>query len=202
MICPGESHKARLGLAIRGAVQGVGFRPFVFRLANELGLMGWVKNSAQGVFIEVEGSRAGLETFLLRVGQEKPARSFIQSLEPRWLRPQGYRGFEIRASDDSGPPLALVLPDIATCPECLQDILDPANRRHAYPFTNCTLCGPRFSIIHRLPYRPGEYVDARLPPVRGVPGRVQDPADRRFHAQPNACPKCGPQLALWIIPGV
>jgi len=146
------SRCARLKLTVRGAVQGVGFRPFIFRLATGLGLAGWVNNSSQGVFIEAEGPRAELEKFLLRLEKEKPPRSFIQSLEASWLDPAGYTAFEIRPSETGGNKTALVLPDIATCPDCLREIFDPQNRRHHYPFTNCTHCGPRFSIIESLPY--------------------------------------------------
>src|SRR5262245_16060529 len=143
---------ARLRVAIRGAAQGVGFRPFIYRLATELGLAGWVKNSSQGVFIEVEGRQGELESFLLRIEREKPPRSFIQSLESSFLDPKGFTGFEIRKSDSAGEKNAFVLPDIAVCPDCLGDISDPNNRRYRYPFTNCTNCGPRFSVIESLPY--------------------------------------------------
>ncbi|MCB1125490.1 MAG: acylphosphatase, partial [Verrucomicrobiae bacterium] len=149
---PTDTGRQRLRLVVRGAVQGVGFRPFVFRLATELGLPGWVNNSAQGVFVEVEGSPAVLREFGLRLERERPPRSFIHSLESTWLEPEGYRKFEIRRSTTGGAQTALVLPDIATCPACLEEILDPANRRHRYPFTNCTHCGPRFSIIESVPY--------------------------------------------------
>ena len=142
----------RARVTIRGAVQGVGFRPCVFRLATELGLSGWVNNSAEGVFIELEGRRAQVERFILRIESEKPLRSFIQSLETSWLEPAGYTRFEIRASDSRGAKTALVLPDIAICPDCLREIFDPGDRRYLYPFTNCTNCGPRFSIIEALPY--------------------------------------------------
>ena len=120
-----ETSAARLKLAVRGAVQGVGFRPFVYRLANKLGLSGWVNNSPQGVFIEVEGPRAELEQFLLSLETEKPPRSFIQSLESSWLDAVGYDGFQIRESETGGGRAALVLPDIATCPGCLHGIFDP-----------------------------------------------------------------------------
>ncbi|MCU0788710.1 MAG: carbamoyltransferase HypF [Verrucomicrobia bacterium] len=187
----------RLRVVIRGAVQGVGFRPFVFRLASELGLRGWVNNSSQGVLIEVEGSREALEEFLIRVQAEAPVRAFIQSLEPTWLDALGFEGFEIRKSDVVGEKSALILPDIATCPECLGEVLDPADRRHLYPFTNCTNCGPRFSIIEALPYdRPNTSMKgfAMCDECRA---EYENPASRRFHAQPNACPRCGPQLELW-----
>lgn len=189
--------RARLRLAVRGAVQGVGFRPFVYRLANELGLAGWVNNSSQGVFIEVEGQRYAVEEFHLRLDNEKPPRSFIQSCEVSWLDAVGYVDFEIRVSDMSGDKTALVLPDSATCPDCLRDIFDPTNRRYRYPFTNCTNCGPRFSIIKALPY---DRANTSMRGFRMCPAcqaEYDDPNDRRFHAQPNACPDCGPQLELW-----
>jgi hydrogenase maturation protein HypF len=189
--------RTRLKLSVRGAVQGVGFRPFVFRLATELGLNGWVNNSAQGVFIEVEGARSGLERFLLRIEAEKPPRSSIQSLETSWLDPVGYTAFEIRESESSGVKTALVLPDIATCPECLAEVLDPKNRRYFYPFTNCTNCGPRFSIIQSLPYDRANTSMKKFQMCPQCQAEYEDPHDRRFHAQPNACPECGPQLELW-----
>jgi len=191
------SQHARLKLTVRGAVQGVGFRPFVFRLATGLGLAGWVNNSPQGVFIEAEGPRAELEKFLLRLETEKPPRSFIQSLEASWLDPAGYTAFEIRPSETGGNKTALVLPDIATCPDCLREILDPRNRRHRYPFTNCTNCGPRFSIIESLPY---DRANTSMKAFKMCPecrAEYNEPHSRRFHAQPNACPACGPHLELW-----
>ncbi len=182
---------------MHGAVQGVGFRPFIFRLATELHLNGWVSNSAQGVLIEVEGATSTLEGFLLRVESERPPRSFIQSLEASWLDAVGCRGFEIRPSESGGQKTALVLPDIATCPDCVREIFDPANRRHFYPFTNCTNCGPRFSIIQALPY---DRANTSMRPFTMCPAcqaEYEDPRDRRFHAQPNACSVCGPHLSLW-----
>ena len=136
----------RLKIIVRGAVQGVGFRPFVYRLATELELNGWVSNSGQGVFIEVEGGRDSLQGFLLRLEKDKPPRAVVQSLESSFLDAIGHRGFEIRESENRGDKTALILPDIATCADCLREILDPANRRFRYPFTNCTRCGPRLSI--------------------------------------------------------
>jgi hydrogenase maturation protein HypF len=189
--------KARLKLAVRGAVQGVGFRPFVFRLAEELKLAGWVNNSPQGVFIEVEGSRAVLEKFLLRLESEKPVRSFIQSLESSWLDANGYKNFKIRTSETGGGKIALVMPDIATCPDCLREIFDPKNRRHRYPFTNCTNCGPRFSIIEVLPYDRANTSMKQFAMCPECQAEYDDPRNRRFHAQPNACPVCGPRLELW-----
>jgi hydrogenase maturation protein HypF len=188
---------ARLKLVVRGAVQGVGFRPFIFRLANSLQLSGWVKNSAQGVFIEVEGPGQQLERFLLQIETDKPPRSSIQGVESSWLDPRGYSGFTIRESDAGGPKTALVLPDIATCPDCLREIFDPHNRRFGYPFTNCTNCGPRFTIIESLPYDRPNTSMKRFSMCPLCQAEYDDPNDRRFHAQPNACPRCGPQLELW-----
>ena len=195
-----EGSRARLKLSIRGAVQGVGFRPFVYRLAAELGLDGWVNNTARGVFVEVEGERPKLDQFLLRVEREKPVISFIQSLESSFADPVGYAGFEIRKSE-GGEKTALVMPDIATCPECLDEVFDPLNRRFGYPFTNCTNCGPRYSIIESLPYdRPGTTM-RRFTMCAECAREYGDPENRRFHAQPNACPECGPQLELWSMAG-
>ena len=196
---PAAPGRLRLKLVVRGAVQGVGFRPFVFRLATGLKLAGWVNNSPQGVFIEVEGPRAALEKFLLRLETEKPPRSFIQSLEASWLDPVGYTGFEIRESETGGDKTALVLPDIATCPDCLREIFDPKNRRYRYPFTNCTNCGPRFSIIESLPYDRANTSMRSFTMCPQCQAEYDDPRDRRFHAQPNACPVCGPQLELWDV---
>ena len=138
-------------IIIRGAVQGVGFRPFVYRLAAETRLAGWVRNSPQGVFIEAEGEQTALEEFLLRVEREKPARAFIQSLEYSLLEPARFSGFEIRESETGGAVDALILPDIAVCNACLAEMYDAGDRRYRYPFINCTHCGPRFSIIESLP---------------------------------------------------
>lgn len=187
----------RLRLVIRGAVQGVGFRPFVYRLATELGLRGWVLNSVQGVFIELEGEPPTLQRFVKRLYVEKPPRASIQSMEQSVLEPVGYTGFEIRHSEHTGEKTTLILPDLATCPDCLREIFDPTNRRYRYPFTNCTNCGPRYSIIESLPYdRPNTTMKAFNMCAR-CREEYETPLDRRFHAQPNACPECGPHLELW-----
>src|SRR5690349_7203013 len=186
----------RLRMVIRGAVQGVGFRPFVYRLAKELELPGWVSNTAAGVFIEVEGEPDLLREFQRRVEQEKPAISFIQSLESSFLDMSGFESFEIRESS-GGEKTVLVLPDIATCPECLAEILDSTNRRYRYPFTNCTNCGPRFTIIESLPYDRPSTTMKKFAMCPECEREYRDPENRRFHAQPNACPECGPQLEYW-----
>jgi hydrogenase maturation protein HypF len=195
-----SSTMQRLRVSIRGAVQGVGFRPFIYRLATEMMLPGWVSNTAAGVFIEVEGEPERLQEFLLRVEREKPAISFIQSLESAFLDPLGFRSFAIRESS-GGEKTVIVLPDIATCPDCLADIADPNNRRHRYPFTNCTNCGPRFSIIEALPYDRPSTTMKKFAMCPECECEYKDPLDRRFHAQPNACPGCGPHLALWDAEG-
>lgn len=184
-------------IKIQGAIQGVGFRPFIYRLATEARLNGWVVNNSQGVLIEVEGNQPLLEAFLLRIEREKPPRSYIQSLEHSILDPVGYTIFEIRPSETSGEKTALVLPDIATCPDCLKEIFDPENRRYLYPFTNCTNCGPRFSIIEALPYDRSNTTMKKFTMCKQCQAEYENPADRRFHAQPNACPECGPHLELW-----
>jgi hydrogenase maturation protein HypF len=187
----------RLKVTVRGAVQGVGFRPFVYRLAHEARLNGWVLNSGSGVFVEVEGARTALQRFLLRLERERPPRASIQGLESAFLDAVGYAGFEIRESDGLGAKTAFIAPDSATCVDCLREMLNPMDRRHHYPFTNCTNCGPRFTIIEALPYdRPNTSMRgfAMCPDCAR---EYHDPADRRFHAQPNACPRCGPQLEWW-----
>lgn len=191
----------RLRITVRGAVQGVGFRPFVFRLATELELTGWVNNSARGVTIELEGPENRLERFLLRVGPEKPPRSFIQSLEYSYLDPSHYKSFEIHESDQTGDKTALILPDIATCPDCLNDMRDSKNRRYLYPFTNCTNCGPRYSIISALPYDRPNTTMSYFVMCEECRDEYENPRNRRFHAQPNACPKCGPHIELWDAKG-
>jgi hydrogenase maturation protein HypF len=175
----------------------VGFRPFVYRLAGELGLTGWVKNSSRGVFIEAEGSRPKLEDFRSRLETEKPVRSFIQSFESSYLDAVGYETFDILPSDDAGDKTALILPDSATCDDCLGEVLNPTDRRFRYPFTNCTNCGPRYTIIEELPYDRPKTTMKAFQMCAACQREYEDPRDRRFHAQPNACPECGPQLELW-----
>ncbi len=191
----------RVKIILRGAVQGVGFRPFVYRLATEMSLTGWVLNSAQGLFIEAEGMRATLEEFLLRLDKEKPPAAVVQSLEFSFLDPRGYAHFEIRQSEKSGKKTAVIMPDIATCPECLREIFDPRDRRYLYPFTNCTNCGPRFTIIAALPYDRPNTAMKKFAMCPACQKEYDDPRDRRFHAQPNACPQCGPHLELWETTG-
>ena len=192
----------RLSVTIRGAVQGVGFRPFVYRLATSMGLTGWVNNSAQGVFIEVEGNQTTLNAFVHRIKTEKPSLAHISDLEHRLLAPNGFTTFNILHSQESGSKTALVLPDVATCPDCLAEIFDPTDRRYLYPFTNCTNCGPRFGIITSLPYDRCHTTMEQFIMCDHCRAEYEDPLDRRFHAQPNACPTCGPHLELWDKSGM
>jgi hydrogenase maturation protein HypF len=192
---------ARLKIEIQGAVQGVGFRPFVYRLATELALHGWVINDTRGVFIELQGPHDALERFLTRLPGEKPPLAIINSVQSAWLEPADYERFEIRHSEAQGAKTVLVLPDVATCGACLAEVLDPADRRQGYPFTNCTNCGPRFSIIQSLPYDRPNTTMRRFALCDRCRAEYENPLDRRFHAQPNACPVCGPRLALWSPDG-
>lgn len=175
----------------------MGFRPFVYRLARELGLKGYVNNSAQGVTIEVEGPPAKLKEFCARLQAERPPRAIVQRVELEELEPKGYAAFEIRRSEAAGEKTALVLPDIATCPDCLREIFDPHDRRYRYPFTNCTNCGPRFTIVEKLPYDRPNTTMRLFEMCPACREEYENPLDRRFHAQPNACPECGPHLELW-----
>lgn len=187
----------RRRLIVQGVVQGLGFRPYVYRLARELNLGGWIENSSQGVLIEVEALSARLDTFITRFQAELPPHAVIQSFHWQTIPASGETVFEIRASKPDGSITALILPDLATCPECLKELSDPTNRRYRYPFTNCTHCGPRFTIVQRLPYdRPNTTMHGFVM-CDECRAEYENPLDRRFHAQPNACPKCGPQLALW-----
>ena len=184
-----------LEIKISGLVQGVGFRPFVYRLAKELELSGWVNNSAQGVLIQVEGNPENLTQFLTKLQSENPPRSRIDSLEFKSIESIGYDDFEIRESIN-GDKTTPILPDLSTCSDCLKEIFDPHNRRYHYPFTNCTNCGPRYSIINSLPYDRSNTSMKGFVMCVDCQHEYEDPRDRRFHAQPNACPICGPQLTF------
>ncbi len=187
----------RLRIVAHGAVQGIGFRPFVHHLASELGLTGWVNNSGQGVVIELEGPKGELDDFLQRLDSDKPPASFIQSMETSWLEASGYSRFEIQDSSVLGRISAIVMPDMATCPHCLLELFDPQNRRYHYPFINCTHCGPRYTIIESLPYDRARTTMRAFVMCPECAREYGDFSDRRFHAEPNACPVCGPQLELW-----
>ncbi len=191
-----NSEFVRIQVSLRGAVQGVGFRPFVFRLATELGLCGWVQNSSAGVEVEVEGPAEATGVFLSRLEGERPPAAVVLAREVSRLAPAGYRTFEIRASEAGGAPTAVVPADLATCGECLADLRDPSNRRYRYPFTNCTNCGPRYTIVLDIPYDRAHTTMRAFSFCADCRREYADPADRRFHAEPNACPVCGPRLSF------
>ncbi len=186
----------RLRVVVRGAVQGVGFRPFVYHLAARLGLSGWVENAPEGALIEAEGTLPRLRTFLKLLPRELPAPAAVASLEAAWVGPSGGEGFLIRPSREAGAKTARVLPDLAVCADCLKELFDPADRRYLYPFINCTRCGPRYSIIEGIPYDRSRTTMRSFALCPDCRREYEDPADRRFHAQPIACPSCGPRLEL------
>lgn len=184
----------RAGARVVGVVQGVGFRPYVHRLAGELGLAGFVLNDERGVLVEVEGPEGAVEAFLVRLPREAPPLASVERVVRFEGEPTGAAGFEIRPSPAGGEPDALVSPDTATCDDCLAELFDPADRRHRYPFVNCTNCGPRFTIVTGVPYDRPLTTMAGFEMCADCRAEYDDPADRRFHAQPNACPVCGPSL--------
>jgi hydrogenase maturation protein HypF len=193
---PENSHdRRRLGCTVRGVVQGVGFRPFVYALARELALSGSVANTADGVVIEVEGSPAAVAEFRARLGTHAPPLARVEEIISVVLPCRGGTDFVITESA-GGPGRTLVSPDVATCADCLAELADPADRRHRHAFISCTNCGPRFTIVLRLPYDRPATTMAELPLCPACAAEYADPADRRFHAQTVACPDCGPVLTL------
>jgi len=186
----------RRRLRVRGQVQGVGFRPTVYRLATELGLGGRVLNDGAGVEIELEGTDEALDRFTVRLRGEAPRLARIDTIDATPMVALGERTFRIDASA-GGPVTTGVTPDAGICADCLADLLDPANRRWRYAFTNCTHCGPRYTITRELPYDRPNTSMARFMQCPACQAEYDAPTDRRFHAQPNACPECGPRLALW-----
>jgi hydrogenase maturation protein HypF len=192
----------RVRARVEGTVQGVGFRPYVYRLAGELGVAGHVLNDAQGVVVEVEAAPATIERFLARLPMEAPPLANVERVTSEQLADLGELGFSIRESPAGGDPSAAVTPDTATCEDCLAEVFDPADRRHRYPFTNCTNCGPRFTIVRDIPYDRPNTTMAGFPMCAACTEEYDDPSDRRFHAQPNACPDCGPSATLVDAGGV
>jgi hydrogenase maturation protein HypF len=194
--------RRRVRARVEGTVQGVGFRPYVYRLVGELGLGGWVLNDTRGVLLEVEGEERAVDDFLARLAAEAPPLAVVERVRSEELAPTGERGFAIRPSPAAGEPLALVSPDTATCPDCLRELFDSADRRFRYPFVNCTNCGPRFTIVRGVPYDRPLTTMAGFAMCDACLAEYEDPADRRFHAQPNACPACGPTARLINAVGV
>ncbi|MEM9287517.1 MAG: carbamoyltransferase HypF [Pseudomonadota bacterium] len=183
----------RVHIAVRGAVQGVGFRPFLWNAAQDLGLSGWARNTSDGVEIELEG--LSIAQFLGRLNQDAPPLARIDDIQVKALPPEGSDGFKLRSSEAKGAVTTCITPDMATCDDCLADISDPTNARFGYAFTNCTNCGPRYTITKALPYDRAQTSMADFEMCAPCQTEYDDPADRRFHAQPNACPDCGPQLS-------
>ncbi len=183
-------------ITVRGIVQGVGFRPFVHRIAAACNLSGWVTNTPGAVVVRAEGDPASIARFRALLKKEVPPAARETRFSARKVPPSGARRFEIRESRTEGIALSTIPPDIATCPECLAELSDPADRRYRYPFTNCTNCGPRFTIVSSLPYDRERTSMSAFPMCPECRKEYEDPSDRRFHAEPNACPVCGPRLSL------
>ncbi len=188
--------RRRVAVRVDGVVQGVGFRPYVFRLAEEHRLAGFVRNDTRGVVVEVEGAPEAVARFLAALPAQAPPLARVEAVRARDLAPVGAAGFEIRHSDAAGPAAALVAPDTATCADCLAELRDPGDRRFRYPFVNCTNCGPRFTIVRDVPYDRPLTTMAGFAMCAACQAEYDDPRDRRFHAQPNACPACGPRARL------
>ena len=182
-------------MRVRGVVQGVGFRPFVYGLARRHGLGGFVLNDGDGVLIEVEGEAPELDSFELSLEREPPRLARVAALETTSVVPRGETEFSIAPSRTAGRS-ALVPPDVATCDDCLRELFDPEDRRYRYPFVNCTQCGPRFTIVREVPYDRPNTTMAGFPLCRDCRREYEDPGDRRFHAEPIACPVCGPRLSM------
>ncbi len=183
-------------IGVRGVVQGVGFRPFVYRLAQEHNLKGWVRNTSESVEIEVEGNEETLNNFLINLRMKAPPMARIERIEATFYPPNDYTEFQILKSLSQKGKYQLVSPDIATCEDCKREIFCPTDHRFRYPFTNCTNCGPRFTIIDDIPYDRPKTTMHKFEMCPECQQEYDDPLDRRFHAQPNACPKCGPGLEL------
>ncbi|QKZ17766.1 carbamoyltransferase HypF [Streptomyces chartreusis] len=191
-------HRRRV--LVRGVVQGVGFRPYVYGLATELALVGHVTNTPEGVVAEVEGTVAAVARFCDRLAVQAPPLARVESVDHQELPAAGGEAFTILASRSGGPVRTLVSPDTATCADCLAELADPADRRNRHPFVNCTHCGPRFTIVTGVPYDRANTTMATFPMCPACAREYAAPTDRRFHAQPVACPSCGPRLRL-IVPG-
>ena len=195
-----DAARERVSVRVSGVVQGVGFRPFVYRLANEENLSGLIGNDTDGVTIELEGALAHIQAFLKRLTSETPPLARIDSILTGYMPPKGETGFRIIASEVHGRVSTGIPADAATCPDCLRELLDPRDRRYRYPFLNCTNCGPRFTITRRIPYDRPQTSMAKFPMCPECQAEYDDPLNRRFHAQPNACARCGPHV--WLEFGI
>jgi hydrogenase maturation protein HypF len=188
--------RVRRRLVVRGVVQGVGFRPFVYATAAELSLSGSVCNDSGGVVIEIEGAADDVARFSRRIAEQPPPLAIVESVESTSVAVCGGTGFRIESSSSGGQARTLASPDVATCPDCLRELADPSDRRFRHPFITCTNCGPRFTIIEDLPYDRAATTMGSFAMCDQCSAEYTDPADRRFHAQPIACPRCGPRLEL------
>ena len=184
-------------IEVSGIVQGVGFRPFIYRLALESNIKGWVFNDARGVSIHAEGNNSDIKDFENKILNNLPEQAFIEELKTKEIEVEGFSDFEILASKKGGRQDTIIPPDLAICDDCLEDILSKENRRYAYPFTNCTNCGPRYTIIQKVPYDRNKTTMKDFPMCDECEKEFTDPLNRRFHAQPNACQKCGPSVKLY-----
>jgi hydrogenase maturation protein HypF len=191
----------RREIRVTGIVQGVGFRPYVFRLATERGLTGNISNTPAGVTIEIQGPPESVKDFSVQLPIEPPPLALITGITIHELPCNGDKDFRIGSSHTGEAVRALISPDVAICDDCLRELFDPADRRYLYPFTNCTNCGPRFTIVRNIPYDRPRTSMAVFPMCDQCRAEYENPRDRRFHAQPNACWKCGPQLELWDSQG-
>ena len=187
---------ARKRLGVTGLVQGVGFRPFIYRLAQSHNLAGGVRNTSRGVEIEVEGPPAILDLFIRQLSADAPTLARVERVLIEEAEPLGQQSFEILASESLPATEAVIPPDVGLCPDCAREILDPDDRRFQYPFTNCTNCGPRFTLIRQVPYDRPQTTMAVFEMCRACRQEYEDPMDRRFHAEPTACPVCGPKVWL------
>ncbi len=187
----------RFFVKVEGIVQGVGFRPFVYNLALSLDLKGWVNNNSKGVFIDLEGTDENLNLFLKELNENPPPLSKVENLTYEICTPINYTNFSIRESEKFEDSITLISADMAICGDCLKDIKDSSNRRYRYPFTNCTNCGPRFSIIEDIPYDREKTTMKFFHMCDSCSDEYIDPTNRRFHAQPNACEDCGPKV--WVL---
>ncbi len=186
-----------LDIQVTGIVQGVGFRPFVYRMAKKYLVNGWVLNAADGVFIHAEGEGSLLDEFVLELSENPPTAARVEEIDLHEVPLEGFTSFEIRYSDEGAvEKTTLVSPDLATCDDCAHELFDPADRRYRYPFINCTNCGPRFTIIEKLPYDRASTSMKEFPMCERCAREYADPLDRRFHAQPDACFECGPHVSL------
>ena len=187
-------------LTVTGVVQGVGFRPFVYREAISHHIAGWVLNTVEGVIVHAEGQTNDIDSFIVALSEQAPAAAQVKEISIEEVPVEGFEKFEIRFSEDeASQTTTLVSPDLATCDACVSELFDPNNRRYHYPFINCTNCGPRFTIMRNLPYDRAQTSMTAFTMCPDCEREYHDPANRRFHAQPDACFECGPHVG-WAVP--